>query len=203
MSSTHLAPAVPVLSKYRVAAIQYEPVLGETEKNVGDLLRLVEEAAQHEARLIVLPEMATGGYCCQSRAEVAPYVEPVPVPTTDRFQKLATQYNCYIAISMPELDPATNVHYNCMPLIGPEWIVGTYAKIHSYISQPRWARDGDLGMPVWETPLGRLAGLICMDAMYFEAARIPALHNADVLLFPTNWLEEKCPSSWWMARAFE
>src|SRR5258708_13756051 len=57
-------------------------------------------------------------------------------------------------------------------------------------------------MPVWETPLGRLAGLICMDAMYFEAARIPALRNADVLLFPTNWLEEKCPSSWWMARAF-
>src|SRR5712664_3331383 len=42
-----------------------------------------------------------------------------------------------------------------------------------------------------------------MDAMYFEAARIPALHNADVLLFPTNWLDEKCPSSWWMARAFE
>src|SRR5207245_10073294 len=38
---------------------------------------------------------------------------------------------------------------------------------------------------------------------YFEAARIPALRKADVLLFPTNWLEEKCPSSWWMARAFE
>src|SRR5438552_8075433 len=58
-------------------------------------------------------------------------------------------------------------------------------------------------MPVWETPIGRLAGLICMDAAYFEAARIPALHHADVLLFPTNWLEEKCPSSWWVARAFE
>lgn len=198
-----MSASAPTVTRYRVAAIQYEPVLGETEKNVADLLRLVEEAAQHEARLIVLPEMATSGYCWESRAEVAPYVEPVPGPTTDRFQKLATQYNCYIAISMPEVDPATNVYYNCMVLIGPEGIVGTYRKIHSYISEPRWARDGDLGMPVWETPLGRLAGLICMDAMYFEAARIPALHNADVLLFPTNWLEEKCPSSWWMARAFE
>ncbi|HXX78484.1 MAG TPA: nitrilase-related carbon-nitrogen hydrolase, partial [Ktedonobacteraceae bacterium] len=56
---------------------------------------------------------------------------------------------------------------------------------------------------VWETPLGRLSGLICQDASFFEAARIPALHKTDVLLFPTNWLEEKCPSSWWMARAFE
>src|SRR5581483_2869508 len=90
-----------------------------------------------------------------------------------------------------------------MALIGPEGIVGTYRKIHSYISEPRWARDGDLGMPVWDTPLGRLTGLICMDATFFEAGRIPALHDADVLLFPTNWLDEKCPSSSWMARAFE
>jgi predicted amidohydrolase len=198
-----MSTSAPTFTRYRVAAIQYEPALGEKEKNVADLLRLVEEAAQHEARLIVLPEMATTGYCWESRSEVAPHVEPVPGPTTGRFQQLAAKYNCFIAVSLPEVDPATNVYYNCMVLIGPEGIIGTYRKIHSYISEPRWARDGDLGMPVWETPLGRLAGLICMDAMYFEAARIPALHKADVLLFPTNWLEEKCPSSWWMARAFE
>jgi predicted amidohydrolase len=193
----------PTFTRYRVAAIQYEPTLGEKEQNVTDLLRLVEQAAQHDARLIVLPEMATTGYCWESRAEVAPYVEPIPGPTTDRFQQLATQYDCYVAVSLAEVDPATNVYYNGMALIGPQGLIGTYRKIHSYISEPRWARDGDLGMPVWETPLGRLAGLICMDAAYFEAARIPALHNADVLLFPTNWLDEKCPSSWWMARAFE
>ena len=31
---------------YRVAAVQYESTLGDKEKNVSDLLRLVEEAAQ-------------------------------------------------------------------------------------------------------------------------------------------------------------
>ncbi|MEO9058452.1 MAG: nitrilase-related carbon-nitrogen hydrolase [Ktedonobacteraceae bacterium] len=198
-------PSTPVSSfnKYRVAAVQYEPTLGEKEQNLADLLRLVEEAAQQEARLIVLPEMATTGYCWESRAEIAPQVEPIPGPTTDRFQQLSNKYGCYIAVSLPEVDPTTDVYYNSMALIGPEGIVGTYRKIHSYISEPRWARDGDLGMPVWETPLGRLAGLICMDATFFEAGRIPALHGADVLLFPTNWLDEKCPSSSWMARAFE
>ncbi len=198
-----MSTSAALSTRYRVAAIQYEPASGEKEKNVADLLRLVEEAAQHEARLIVLPEIATTGYCWESREEIAPHVEPVPGPTTDRFQQLAMRYDCFIALSLPEVDPATNVYYNCMVLIGPQGVIGTYRKIHSYLSEPRWARDGDLGMPVWETPLGRLAGLICMDAMYFEAARIPALHKADVLLFPTNWLEEKCPSSWWMARAFE
>src|SRR6266700_5310962 len=193
----------PTFTRYRVAAIQYEPTLGEKEKNVVDLLRLVEEAAQNNARLIVTPEMATTGYCWESRAEIAPYVEPIPGPTTDRFQQLATHYDCYIAISLAEVDPTTDVYYNCMALLGPQGLIGTYRKIHSYISEPRWARDGDLGMPVWETPLGCLAGLICQDASFFESARIPTLHNVDVLLFPTNWLDEKSPSSWWMARAFE
>jgi predicted amidohydrolase len=193
----------PTYTRYRVAAIQYEPIHGEKEKNVADLLHLVEEAAQHNARLIVLPEMGTTGYCWESRTEIAPYVEPIPGLTTDRFQQLAAQYDCYIAISLAEVDPATDVYYNSMALIGPQGLIGRYRKIHSYISEPRWARDGDLDMPVWETPLGRLAGLICQDASFFEAARIPALRKADVLLFPTNWLEEKCPSSWWMARAFE
>src|SRR5438270_11824960 len=195
--------SVPSFNRYRVAAIQYESTLGEKEKNVTDLLRLVEEAAQHEARLIVVPEMATTGYCWESRAEVAPHVEPIPGPTTERFQQLATRYGCHIAVSLAEVDPTTNVYYNSMALLGPDGLVGTYRKIHSYISEPRWARDGDLGMPVWETPLGRLTGLICHDAEFFEYARVPALHGADVLLFPTNWLDEKSLSVSWIARAFE
>ena len=198
-----MSTSTPPFSRYRVAAIQYEPTLGEKEKNVSDLLRLVEEAARHEARLMVLPEMATTGYCWVSREEIAPHVEPIPGPTTNLFQELASRYGCFIALGLPEVDPTTNVYYNSMALIGPEGVLGTYRKIHSYISEPRWARDGDSGMPVWETPLGRLAGLLCMDAEYFESARIPALHGADVLLFPTNWLDEKCPSSRWIARAFE
>lgn len=198
-----MSTRIPSFTTYRAAAIQYEPTFGEKEKNVRDLLNLVEEAIRHEARLIVLPEMATTGYCWASRTEIAPYTEPVPGPTTERFQKLASLYGCYIALSLPEVDPTTGIYYNCMALLGPDGLVGTYRKLHSYISEPRWARDGDLGIPVWETELGRLSGLICMDIEFFETARIAALHGADVLLFPTNWDNEKSPSSWWMARAFE
>ena len=198
------APAAEAsFMQYRVAAIQYEPALGEKERNVTDLLRLTEEAAQHGARLIVHPEMASTGYCWLSREEIAPFVETLPGPTTDRFSHLAARYDCYIATSLPEVDPATNVYYNSLALIGPAGLLGVYRKVHSYISEPRWARDGDLGFPVWDTPLGRLGGVICQDASFFEATRLLALRGADVLLFPTNWLDEKCPNNWWMARAFE
>src|SRR5436309_15046394 len=144
-----MSTSIPSFNQYRVAAIQYEPTLGEKEKNVTALLRLVEEAAQHNARLIVLPEMATTGYCWESRTEIAPYVEPIPGPTTDRFQQLAAQYDCYITIGLAEVDPTTDVYYNSLALIGPYGLIGTYRKIHSYISDPRCALDGYLDMPVW------------------------------------------------------
>src|SRR5436305_9500627 len=136
------------ITTYCVAAIQYGPMLGEKDKNIRDLLQLVEEAIAHHARLIVLPEMATTGYCWASREEIAPYVEPIPGPTTALFQRLASEHNCYIAISLPEVDPLTQMYYNSMVLLGPDGLVGTYRKLHSYISEPRWACDGDLGIPV-------------------------------------------------------
>ena len=64
----------PSIAPYTVAAIQFDPVLGEKDTNISHLLRLTEEAAQHGARLIVHPELATTGYCWLSREEVAPYV---------------------------------------------------------------------------------------------------------------------------------
>jgi len=123
--------------------------------------------------------MATTGYCWASRMEIAPFVEPIPGETTERFQMLASRYHCYIALGLPEVDPSTNVYYNSVALLGPQGLVGKYRKLHSYMSEPRWARDGDLGIPVWETELGRLSVLICMEPM---AARLAALRDVDVLL---------------------
>lgn len=190
-------------SPYLAAAIQFEPVLFEKERNIERLLELTEEAAQAGAKLIVHPEMATTGYCWLSRDEIAPYVEPVPGPTTGRFQELASRYGCYVALSFPEVAPATGIYYNCGVLVGPNGVAGHYRKTHSYISEPKWAKDGDLGLPVFDTELGRIAITICMDAAFSETTRVPALDGADVICFPTNWLGEKCPSPSWIARAME
>ncbi len=188
---------------YRVAAIQFEPELFAKEANLEALLRLTEEAAAGGARLIVTPEMATTAYCWQSREEIAAEVEPIPGTTTERFGEIAARYGCWIVVGLPEIDPDTGVFYNSAVLIGPEGPVGLYRKTHAFISEPKWAKDGDLGLPVFETPLGRIAMTICMDACYPETARVPALAGADIICFPTNWLSEKSPSPTWMARAAE
>jgi predicted amidohydrolase len=198
IADTDLAPP-----PYRVAAIQFEPRLFAKEANLDALLRLTEEAAAAGAKLIVTPEMATTAYCWGSRDEIAREVEPIPGPTTPRIGEIAARFDSWVVVGMAEVVPETGVYYNSAVLIGPEGPVGLYRKTHSYISEPKWAKDGDLGLPVFATPLGRIAMTICMDACYPETARVPALAEADVICFPTNWLSEKSPSPSWMARAAE
>lgn len=191
------------ISPYKVAAIQFAPTLFKHQENIRRLESLTVEAAEQGAKLIVHPEMATTGYCWGSREEIAPFVEPVPGPTTDRFAAIAERYDCWIVTCLPEINPATGVYYNSAVLIGPEGVEGLYRKTHSYIAEPSWAKDGDLGLPVFDTPLGRIGLLICMDVTYPETARIEALLGADLLCLVTNWVGDGAPAGSWISRAVE
>ncbi len=188
---------------HKVATIQFEPTLGEKERNVTRLLELCGEAAGAGAKLIVTPEMGTTGYCWFDRAEVAPQVETVPGATTARFAALAKAQDCHIVIGLPEVDAETGLYYNAAVLIGPEGVVGTHRKTHPYISEPKWSAPGDLGHRVFDTPVGRIAMLICMDIHFVETARLVALEGADIICHISNWLAERTPAPYWITRAFE
>ncbi|CAN5592174.1 amidohydrolase [soil metagenome] len=189
--------------KVPVAAIQYNPTMFAHEENIVALEALTIEAAQSGAKLIVHPEMGTTGYCWQNREEIAPYVETIPGPTTDRFATIAREQDCWIVVGLAEVVPETRVYYNSVALIGPDGVAGVYRKTHSYIAEPAWAKDGDLGMPVFDTPLGKIGMLICMDIVYFETARLEALQGADVICLPVNWAGETSPAGSWISRAIE
>lgn len=91
----------------------------------------------------------------------------------------------------------------CPVLVGPEGVIGTHRKTHGYIAEPKWAAPGDLGHQVFDTPLGRIALLICMDIHFVETARLVALDGADVICHISNWLAERTPAPYWISRAFE
>ncbi|WP_413735739.1 nitrilase-related carbon-nitrogen hydrolase [Sodalis sp. RH21] len=191
------------LSPFLAAAIQFEPTLFAKERNLARLLEWVEQAARRGARLITTPEMATTGYCWFDREEIAPQVEPVPGPSTDRFAELARRYDCYIVLGMPEVDPRTALYYNSAVLIGPQGVLGCHRKSHPYISEPKWAAAGDVGHQVFDTPVGRIGILVCMDIHYIETARLLALAGADIICHVSNWLAERTPAPYWITRAME
>ncbi|PYE17286.1 nitrilase-related carbon-nitrogen hydrolase [Paraburkholderia silvatlantica] len=190
-------------NQLKVAAVQFEPTMFRKHDNIDALLRLVGQAAREGARLITTPEMATTGYCWVDRAEVSPYVEPVPGPTTTRFVELAKQYSCYVVLGMPEVDPATGLYYNSAVLIGPEGVLGCHRKTHPYISEPKWAAPGNLGHQVFDTPIGRVGLLICMDIHFIETARLLGVAGTDIICHISNWLAERTPAPYWISRAAE
>ena len=56
---------------------------------------------------------------------------------------------------------------------------------------------------VFDTEIGRIALLVCMDLHFFETARLEALAGADVICHISNWLQERTPAPYWINRAFE
>ncbi len=188
---------------YTVAAIQFEPTMFEKERNIIHLLDMCETAAAAGASLIVTPEMGTTGYCWYDRAEVADQVEPIPGPTTGRFAAIAAAHDCYIVLGMPEVDPVTGLYYNSGVLIGPDGVVGKHRKSHPYISEPKWAASGDVAHQVFDTRIGRIAIVVCMDLHFFETVRLETIAGADVICHISNWLAERTPAPYWITRAFE
>lgn len=191
------------ITLFTAAAIQFEPLMFAKEANVRQLLALVEQAAQKGARLITTPEMATTGYCWFDRQEIAPMVETVPGESTERFSEIAQRYQCYIVLGMPEVDPETALYYNSAILIGPQGVMGCHRKSHPYISEPKWAAAGDVGHQVFDTPLGRIGMLVCMDIHFPETARLLALDGVDIICHISNWLAERTPAPYWISRAME
>ena len=193
----------PAVMQYKVAALNYDVQMYRKEENIANLCAMAEEAAKNGAKLIATPEMATTGYCWYNRKEVEPFVEPIPGPTTDRFGEISKEYDCYSAVSRPELEPKTDIYYNAIALIGPDGIVGVHRKTHLYIAEPKWTKQGDLDHMVFETPIGNIGMLICMDIHFVETARVQGLRNADLIIHVSNWLAEKTPAPYWLTRAFE
>jgi predicted amidohydrolase len=188
----------------KVAAIQFEPELGECGRNLERLLRMNREAAGAGARLIVNPEMAVSGYCFFDREEIAPYVEPIPGPTSRALGDVARAYGCIIVCGIAEVEAASGLYYNSAVVVGPEGLIGAYRKVHHFVSDTTWSVEGDLGFPVWETAVGRIGVEICQDAAFPESGRLLALNGAQVICFPTNWLgDDGCPAQKWISQAYE
>ena len=188
--------------KYKVAAIQYEPTQFDKEKNINNLVKLCEEAVKSGAKLIVTPEMGTSGYCFLNRSEIKNLVEKIPGPTTKQFEKIANKHSCFIVIGLPEVDEDTKLYYNSAVLIGPNGIIGKHRKSHSYIAEPKWSAPGQEHL-VFETDIGKIGILICMDIHFIETARLIALQDADIIIHISNWLGERTPAPYWISRAFE
>ena len=170
-----------------VACLQFEPRVGARAENVARSVELVSRAADRGARLIVMPELCSSGYVFESRAEAFSLSEPAAGgDSIAAWSGIARERDLYLVAGFCERDgPAL---YNSAAIIGPEGLLGVYRKHHLWGEENLYFEPGNTGFPVFATPIGRIASLICYDGWFPEAWRLCALQGADIVCVPTNWV---------------
>jgi N-carbamoylputrescine amidase len=163
------------------------------EDRVANLARTergLREAHARGAQLVLLQELHTGVYFCQTEDSARfDQAEAIPGPTTEALGALARELGLVIVASLFERRAAGLYHNTAVVLDSDGSIAGCYRKMHipddPGFYEKLYFTPGDLGFQPVNTRVGRLGVLVCWDQWFPEAARLMALHGAEVLLYPT------------------
>lgn len=149
----------------------------DVAQSVDQWATLVLAACRGKPQLIVTPEIVIGGRKLVEGAVV------VPGPATRPFEKIAREHQVHLVLGLRER--AGDAIYNSAVLVGPPGkVLGVYRKVHLATSEGLSGVSPGDGFPVFNTAVGRIGCLICMDTTVCESARMLALNGADFICFP-------------------
>lgn len=173
--------AAPKARRVRLATVHYQPRDGKTPKEKREQFgRFIEEAANRNADLVVLPETLTYYHTPGTYADCA---ESIPGPSTEYFGNLARQHDLYIVAGLIEREE--HLIYNVAVLLGPDGkVVGKYRKV----TLPRTEVEGGITpgheYPVFNTRFGKVGMMVCYDGFFPEVARELSNRGAEVIAWP-------------------
>jgi len=184
----------------KVACVQAEPVVLDREATLEKLASRAAEAAGAGAQLLVFPEAfipaypssvwarALAGWSAPGAKEafalLARESVTVPGPAADRLGAVAREHGVWLVTGVTEIDPERpSTLYNTLLYHGPD---GELARKHRKLVPTNherliWGQGDGGGLRAFETPLGRLGGLICWEN-YMPLARF-ALYESGVEIY--------------------
>ena len=176
-------------NKVTVAATQMS-CSWEIDENLDKAKKIIIDAAEQGANIILLQELFQTPYFCIQYDEkifrLAKTFENNKV--LEEMSQIAKKFEVVLPISFFEKD--NNVYFNSIAVINSDGkILGKYRKSHipdgaGYLEK-YYFNPGDTGFKVWNTDYGKIGIGICWDQWFPEAARIMALKGADILFYPT------------------
>jgi len=176
-------------SHVRVGIVQ-QSCTDDRQTNVDATVAHIQHAASQGAQLVLLQELHTSLYFCQTEnTHLFDLAETIPGPTTHVLSHLARALNIVIVASLFE-KRAVGLYHNTAVVIEKNGdIAGSYRKMHIPDDPGYYEKfyftPGDLGFKPIATSVGKLGVLVCWDQWYPEAARLMTLAGADLLLYPT------------------
>lgn len=167
----------------KIGFMQLAPVLGDRDATIEKIDRLI--SGTKDAELLVLPELCNSGYNFISPEQARETAEDAEKgPFVQYLKSLCFQYNLYIVSGLNEQENGSL--YNTSVLIGPEGYIGKYRKMHLFMDEFDTFKRGNLGLPIFDIGICKLAMLICFDWVFPEVWRIAAMKGADLICHPSN-----------------
>jgi len=171
----------------------------DADANLERALTGIRRAGRNGAQIVCLPELFRTQYFCQRQSpEIFDLAEPVPGPTSQRIAQAAADAGVVVVASLFERRTPGVYHNTAVVFDADGSLLGLYRKTHipddPLYFEKYYFTPGDLGFRTFPTRFGRIGVLVCWDQWFPEAARLTALHGAEVLLYPTaiGWhLHEK------------
>lgn len=164
------------------------------------LAHQIKSLAGSGAELIVNRELHDSLYFCQTEnVDLCSLAEPIPGPATQFYSDLARECQVVIVASLFERRAPGLYHNTSVVFEKDGSIAGTYRKMHIPDDPAYYEKfyftPGDKGFESIDTSVGRLGVLVCWDQWYPEAARLMALHGAELLIYPTaiGWESSDTP----------
>jgi nitrilase len=189
----------------RVAVVQEAPVLFDRPATVEKACRLVEEAAQEGAQLILFPEAfvpayprglsfgtVVGGRSPAGRRLWERYwanAVEVPGPAVELLGAAARQAGVYLAMGVIERDTVSRrgTLYCTLLYFGPDGrLLGKHRKLKPTASERLiWGEGDGSTLTVLDTELGRIGGLICWENLMPLARMAMYGKGVEIYLAPT------------------
>ena len=176
--------------KVKLLGIQMQSVFDDKITNYQKIAKILEENADFEPDLVLLPETFNSGYCAKNFKKNA---EPIPNDQTSMFLSgFAQKYNTNIAGSMIESCPDKSLK-NTLVIFGRKGeLITKYHKTHLFSHQGaeegNYLTAGDK-IVVAELDFGKIGLSICYDLRFPRMFRKMALEGAEIILCPAAWPE--------------
>lgn len=177
------------MRQVKVAALQFS-CSRDVQENINKAEKMVREAADNDANIILLPELFERQYFCQEkRYDYYDYALALEKnPAVNRFKEVAKELGVVIPVSFYERD--IDRLFNTVAMIDADGsVLGIYRKTHipddHFYQEKFYFTPGDTGFKVFDTRFGCIGVGICWDQWFPETARCMAVQGAEMLLYPT------------------
>ena len=171
-----------------------------SDENMEKTVEMIKEAKKKGANVVSTQELFKTPYFCQVEDwdyfKLAEQVNENS-ETIKAFSKLAKDLDIVIVASLFE-KRAEGLYHNTAVVIDADGkYLGKYRKMHipddPHFYEKFYFTPGDLGYKVFQTKYANIGTLICWDQWFPEAARLTAMHGAEIIFYPTaiGWLPEE------------